>query len=69
VAPMNNRFSFEALDRSLCDVLKDVDGRCQDELFGGKSVLSGGHFCQIILVIFGGTKEEIINASLSFSLL
>ncbi|XP_011011572.1 PREDICTED: uncharacterized protein LOC105116088 [Populus euphratica] len=55
-ALMNNRFSFEALDRSLCDVLKDVGGRCPDEHFGGKSILLSGDFCQIILVISGGTK-------------
>ncbi|KAJ6951656.1 hypothetical protein NC653_040948 [Populus alba x Populus x berolinensis] len=62
-APMNNRYCFEALDKSLRDVLK------LNNPFGGKSVLLGGDFRQILLVIPGGTKEEIINASFTTSLL
>ncbi|XP_034918726.1 uncharacterized protein [Populus alba] len=62
-APMNNRFCFEALDRSLRDVLR------LNNPFGGKSVLLGGDFRQILPVIPGGTKEEIINASFTSSLL
>ncbi|KAJ6935238.1 DNA helicase [Populus alba x Populus x berolinensis] len=62
-APMNNRFCFEALDRSLRDVLR------LNNPFGGKSILLGGDFRQILPVIPGGTKEEIINASFTSSLL
>ncbi|XP_073266985.1 uncharacterized protein [Populus alba] len=62
-APMNNRFCFEALDKSLRDVLR------LNNPFGGKSVLLGGDFRQILPVIPGGTKEEIINASFTSSLL
>jgi hypothetical protein len=66
-APMNNRFCFEALDRSLQDILKTLDGRRLNNPFGGKSILLGGDFRQILPVIPGGTKEEIINASFSSS--
>jgi hypothetical protein len=66
-APMNNRFYFEALDRSLQDILKTLDGRRLNNPFGGKSILLGGDFRQILPVIPGGTKEEIINASFSSS--
>ncbi|KAL9339057.1 hypothetical protein Peur_068072 [Populus x canadensis] len=59
--PRATSFEDLPLDRSLCDVLKDVDGRCQDELFGGKSVLSGGHFCQIILVIFDDQDAVLVR--------
>jgi hypothetical protein len=62
-APMNNRFCFKALDKSLRDVLR------LNNPFGGKSVLLGGDFRQILPVIPGGTKEEIINASFTSSLL
>jgi len=68
-APMNNRFCFEALDRSMCDVLSGCDNCSQDLPFGGKTVLFGGDFHQILPVIPSGTKEEIINASLSSSTL
>jgi hypothetical protein len=68
-APINNRFCFEALDRSIRDVLKTSDGRRLNNPFGGKSVLLGGDFRQILPAIPGGTKEEIINASFSSSLL
>lgn len=60
-APMNNRCCFEALDRSLRDVL------AHNQPFGGKSVLLGGDFRQILPVVAGGTKEDIIHASLSSS--
>ncbi|XP_073265274.1 uncharacterized protein [Populus alba] len=49
--------------RSLRDVLR------LNNPFGGKSVLLGGDFRQILPVIPGGTKEEIINASFTSSLL
>ena len=68
-APMNNRCCFEALDRSMRDVLSGCDNCSRDLPFGGKTVLLGGDFRQILPVIPGGTKEEIINASLSSSAL
>ncbi|KAG5240508.1 DNA helicase [Salix suchowensis] len=60
-APMNHRCCFEALDRSLRDIL------AHDQPFGGKTVLLGGDFRQILPVVTGGTKEDIIHASLSSS--
>ncbi|KAG5227547.1 ATP-dependent DNA helicase [Salix suchowensis] len=56
-APMNNKCCFEALDRSM------------HLPFGGKTILLGGDFRQILPVIPGGTKEQIINASLTSSTL
>ncbi|KAG5235502.1 ATP-dependent DNA helicase [Salix suchowensis] len=60
-APMNHRCCFEALDRSLRDIL------AHDQPFGGKTVLLGGDFRQILPVVTGGTREDIIHASLSSS--
>jgi hypothetical protein len=54
---MNNRCCFNALDRSLCDVLKNGNELPNDKPFGGKSILFGGDFRQILPVIPGGTKE------------
>ena len=58
---MNNQCSFEALDRWLRDVL------AHNQPFGGKIVLLGGDFRQILPVVTGGTREDIIHASLSSS--
>ena len=68
-APMNNRCCFEALDRSMRDVLSGCDNCSRDLPFGGKTVLLGGDFRQILPVILGGTEKEIINASLISSTL
>jgi len=66
---MNNRCCFEALDRSLRDVLTNGNDLPNDKPFGGKSILLGGHFRQILHVIPGGTKEDIVHASLCNSVL
>ena len=66
---MNNRCCFEALDRSMRDVLSGCDNCSRDLPFGCKTILLGGDFRQILPVIPGGTKEKIINASLSSSAL
>jgi hypothetical protein len=59
--PMAHRQCFEALDRTLCDILS-VDEQFRAGLpFGGKSVLLGGDFRQqVLLVIQGAARSEII---------
>uniref|UniRef100_A0A6N2MLM3 ATP-dependent DNA helicase n=1 Tax=Salix viminalis TaxID=40686 RepID=A0A6N2MLM3_SALVM len=52
-APMNNRYYFEALDRSLRDVLGQINADNQHQLFGGKSILLGGDFRQILPIVPG----------------
>ncbi|XP_020080716.1 ATP-dependent DNA helicase PIF1-like [Ananas comosus] len=66
-APMNHRNCFEALDKSLKDVLETDDITITGKLFGGKTILLGGDFRQILPVIVGGTKQDIINASITRS--
>uniref|UniRef100_A0A6N2MJU9 ATP-dependent DNA helicase n=1 Tax=Salix viminalis TaxID=40686 RepID=A0A6N2MJU9_SALVM len=68
-APMVNKCCLEALDRSMRDVLSDGTNYNKDLPFGGKTILLGGDFRQILPVIPGGTKEQIINASLTSSIL
>jgi hypothetical protein len=63
-ALMNNRCCFEALDCSLHDILINDNELPNDKLFGGKSILLGGDFKQILPVIPGGTKKDIVYASL-----
>ncbi|XP_019092275.1 PREDICTED: uncharacterized protein LOC109129103 [Camelina sativa] len=64
-APMMSKYCFETLDRSLKDIMRSKE----DKLFGGKVVLFGGDFRQILPVIVGAGREAIVNASLNSSYL
>ncbi|XP_010431521.1 PREDICTED: uncharacterized protein LOC104715846 [Camelina sativa] len=52
-APMTHRFAFEAVDRSMRDLLAEDDPKAMHKIFGGKTVLLGGDFRQILPVIPG----------------
>ncbi|CAN6555560.1 unnamed protein product [Malus baccata var. baccata] len=56
-ATMTHRHAFEALDRTFRD-LTDIDLP-----FGGKIMIFGGDFRQVLPVIRKGTKSELIQAS------
>ena len=61
---MNNKYCFEALDKSLQDLRDNYD-----QPFGGMTVILGGDFRQILPVITAGTKEHIIDATITNSYL
>ena len=50
-APMTHRHAFEALDKSLRDILSLHDPKAKTLPFGGKTVLLRGDFRQILPVI------------------
>ncbi|RIA05806.1 hypothetical protein BRARA_K00008 [Brassica rapa] len=62
-APMMSKHCFEALDRSL----KDIVGSKTKKPFGGKVVVFGGDFRQILPVKYGGSRADIVLASLNSS--
>ncbi|KAB2623224.1 replication factor A protein 1-like [Pyrus ussuriensis x Pyrus communis] len=64
-APMNHKQCFETLDRSLRDVLKGSKPGFDDLPFGGKPILFGGDFRQILHIVPNGTKADIVEASLT----
>ncbi|XP_061368581.1 uncharacterized protein LOC133311548 [Gastrolobium bilobum] len=66
-APMVHRFCFEALDRTLRDVLRIFDTSCVDMPFGGKVVVLGGDFRQILPVISHGSRQDIVHATINSS--
>ncbi|XP_028944574.2 uncharacterized protein [Malus domestica] len=68
-APMNHKQCFETLDRSLRDVLKGSKPGFDNLPFGGKPILFGGDFRQILPVVPNGTKADIVEASLTSSYL
>ncbi|XP_048605224.1 uncharacterized protein LOC125582525 [Brassica napus] len=64
-APMMNKHCFEALDRSLTDIV----GKHRNKPFGGKVVVFGGDFRQVLPVINGGGRADIVLATLNSSYL
>jgi hypothetical protein len=63
-APMSHKYCFEALDRSLRDILSTEDPKNGSLLFGRKPILFGGDFRQVLPVVEGGSRSEILKASL-----
>jgi hypothetical protein len=63
-APMAHKHVFEAVNRTLQHVMGDVDPALKDMLFGGKVLVMGGDFRQILLVVPRGRKGQIVDASL-----
>ncbi|XP_035834922.1 uncharacterized protein LOC118483334 [Helianthus annuus] len=66
-APMVHKHAFEALDRTLKDVLSVSDSHNSEIPFGGKAIVFGGDFRQILPVVQNGSRQDIIHASLCSS--
>ena len=62
-APMTNKLAFEALDRTL----RDLTGK--ERPMGGMCMLLCGDFRQILPVIQGGTRGNIVDSCLKMSFL
>ncbi|XP_006598643.1 uncharacterized protein LOC114386257 [Glycine soja] len=60
-APMCHKFSFEALDKSLKDIMHN------DISFGGKVIVFGSDFHQILPVVSRGSRSDIVHASINAS--
>ncbi|XP_071713309.1 uncharacterized protein [Rutidosis leptorrhynchoides] len=66
-APMTRRFAFEALDKTLRDILGAKDDANILKLFGGMPILLGGDFREILPVIPKGKRQEVIHACINRS--
>ncbi|XP_044396285.1 ATP-dependent DNA helicase pif1 isoform X1 [Triticum aestivum] len=67
--PMTHKHCFEALDKSLGDILRFTYEDAEHRPFGGMTVVLGGDFRQILPVIPKGKIEHIISASIKSSYL
>lgn len=68
-APMMHKHSFEAVDRTLRDLLKlQINGN-RGFPFGGKVVVLGGDFRQILPVIPKGSRPMIVSSAINSSYL
>jgi hypothetical protein len=63
-ALMTNKQCFEALDRSLRDIMSQVNNEAANRPFGGKVVVLSGDPKQILPVIENRSKSQIISASI-----
>jgi hypothetical protein len=63
-APMMHRRTFKIVDRTWRDLMQLDDAQVIEKIFGGKIVVLGGDFRQILPVVPKGRRENIINASL-----
>jgi hypothetical protein len=66
-APMTHRRCFEALDRTMRDILSEQTPSNAILPFGGKIVVLGGDFRQILPVVRKGSRSSIVNASITNS--
>lgn len=64
---MTHRKCFEAVDRTLRDVLSVANPDLADIPFGGVVMVLGGDLRQILPVIEGGTRPQIIDAAITNS--
>ncbi|XP_058773416.1 uncharacterized protein LOC131647543 [Vicia villosa] len=64
-APMAHKHAFEALDRTLRDVMSTYSN--SKEMFGGKVVVFGGDFRQILPVVPRGSRSDIVHFAINAS--
>ncbi|CAN0922382.1 hypothetical protein LINGRAHAP2_LOCUS33036 [Linum grandiflorum] len=57
----HGKYSFEAVDRTLCDLMNTPTEGPDYKPFGGKTVLLGGDFRQTLPVITNGTRGDNIE--------
>lgn len=68
-APMAHRQAFETLDRTLRDLQSLHNPEAANKPFGGKTVILGGDFRQILPVVAHGSRQDTVKASISKSYL
>ncbi|XP_058747147.1 uncharacterized protein LOC131620148 [Vicia villosa] len=64
-APMAHKHTFEALDRTLRDVMSKYGN--SKEMFGGKVIVFGGDFRQILPVVPRGSRSDIVHSAINAS--
>jgi len=60
-ASMMHRRAFEVVDWTLRDLMQLDDAQATEKIFGGKTVVLGGDFRQILLVVPKGGQEDKIK--------
>ncbi|XP_073302991.1 uncharacterized protein [Primulina huaijiensis] len=66
---MTHKFYFEALDKSMKDIMRLFNLSSLHLSFGGKTVVFCGDFRQILHVIPKGSRQDIVHATINSSYL
>ena len=66
-APMINRLAFEAFDRTMRDVMNNIINGALDLPFGGNTIVFGGDFRQILLVVPKGSRADVVHSTINSS--
>jgi hypothetical protein len=66
-APMTYRHCFDALDRTMRDILSEHRAENANIPLGGKPIVLGGQFRQILPVVRKGSRSAIMNTSITSS--
>ncbi|XP_071689118.1 uncharacterized protein [Rutidosis leptorrhynchoides] len=66
-APMVKKICVETLDRTFRDIFRSTNPNSMETPFGGKVIVFGGDFRQILPVITKGKRENIVAATLNSS--
>jgi ATP-dependent DNA helicase PIF1 len=66
-APITHSHCFEALDRTMRDILSEKKPSNAMLPFGGKPVVLGGDFRQILPVVRKGSRSAVVGASITNS--
>jgi ATP-dependent DNA helicase PIF1 len=66
-APMMHRYCFEALDRTMRDIMEVEAKSNSNKSFGGKTIVFGEDFRQILPVITKGSRQDVVHGTLNSS--
>lgn len=67
--PMVQKYAFEAVDKTLGDILAVKNPEAVEKSFGGKMVLLGGDFRQILPVVPKEKRSHVVDACINNSYL
>lgn len=68
-APKTQRHCYEAFDKTLKDICRTDENEPSSQIFGGKVVLFGGDFQQILPVVTNGNRHDVVHAAINSSYL
>jgi len=63
---MMNRLCFEALEKTLMDVMRAESEENSHKPFGGKVIVLGGYFRQILSVVKNGSRYDIVKETINY---
>ena len=64
---MGHKHAFEAVDRSLRDIMGLKNNESRSKLFEGKTLLLGGDFRQVLLLVTKGKRQDVVQATINRS--